>query len=112
MRTAAPVSKGAVSIPLPARAARRRAARARYVRDVPVRRVVRIREDALVHLEQARRLAPRDPQVFVLLGAVYQSANRPDEAISAYEKYLKLAPKGRFARELKSVVSGLKARKN
>jgi len=47
----------------------------------------------------------------VLLGAVYQSAGRSGDAIKAYERYLKLAPSGKFARELKSVVSGLKAQR-
>jgi CheY-like chemotaxis protein len=64
---------------------------------------------SLVHLERARKLNPDDPQVYVLLGAVYQSAGRPKDAIGAYEKYLQLAPSGKFARELKSVISGLKA---
>ncbi len=65
---------------------------------------------ALVHLERARALNPRDPQVYVLLGAVYQSAAKRSKAIEAYEKYLELAPNGRFARELKNVLASLKAR--
>jgi len=64
---------------------------------------------ALVHLERARALSPDDPQVYVLLGAVYQSAGRTKEAIRAYQRYLELAPNGRFARELKNVLQGLEA---
>jgi CheY-like chemotaxis protein len=64
---------------------------------------------ALVHLERARALMPDDPQVYVLLGAVYQSAGRTKDAIRAYQRYLTLAPDGRFARELKNVLQGLEA---
>ncbi len=65
-------------------------------------------EASLFHLERARALAPGDPQVFVLLGAVYQSAGRKADAISAYERYLELAPSGKFARDVKGILRGLK----
>jgi hypothetical protein len=63
---------------------------------------------ALVHLEKARKLAPDDPQVYVLLGTAYQSANRTAEAVSAYERYLVLAPDGRFARDVRGILKSLR----
>ena len=63
---------------------------------------------ALVHLERARTLAPKDPQVFVHLGAVYQSSGRKADAVRAYERYLDLAPDGKFARDVKGILRGLK----
>ena len=63
---------------------------------------------ALVHLERARALAPKDPQIFVLLGAVYQSSGRKSDAVSAYERYLDLMPDGKFARDVKGILRGLK----
>jgi hypothetical protein len=63
---------------------------------------------ALFHLERARALAPKDPQVFVHLGAVYQSSGRKADAVSAYERYLDLAPDGKFARDVRGILRGLK----
>ncbi|MDP2339605.1 MAG: DUF4388 domain-containing protein [Deltaproteobacteria bacterium] len=63
---------------------------------------------ALFHLERARALSPKDPQVFVHLGAVYQSSGRKGDAISAYERYLDLAPDGKFARDVRGILRGLK----
>lgn len=62
---------------------------------------------ALVHLEKARALSPADPQVYVLLGAAYQSANRTADAVDAYERYLQLAPSGRFARDVRGILKRL-----
>ncbi len=63
---------------------------------------------ALFHLERARELAPQDPQVFVHLGAVYQSSGRKGDALDAYQRYLELAPDGKFARDVKGIMRGLK----
>ena len=62
---------------------------------------------ARTHLERARALAPKDPQVYLLLGAVYQSAGSRDDAIGAYQKYLELAPGGKFARDVQNILKGL-----
>ena len=64
---------------------------------------------ALTNLEKARQLNPNEPKVYVLLGAVYQSLGRKKDAIEAFEFYLKMAPTGRFARELRNIITGLKA---
>ena len=64
-------------------------------------------EASLFHLERARALAPSDPQVFVLLGTVYQSAGRKADAIGAYQRYLELAPDGKFSRDVKGILRGL-----
>jgi hypothetical protein len=63
---------------------------------------------ALTHLERARVLAPRDPQVYVLLGAAYQSSNRKPDAIAAYERFLALAPDGKMAHDVRAILRGLK----
>ena len=62
---------------------------------------------ALKRLEKARALAPRDPQLYVLLGAVYQTLGRKSDATSAYNRYLALAPEGKFARDVKGILKGL-----
>ena len=64
-------------------------------------------QDALTHLEKAKSLAPRDAQVYVLLGAVYQSAGRKNDAVDAYKRYLELAPNGKFAKEVDGILKGL-----
>jgi Flp pilus assembly protein TadD len=63
---------------------------------------------ALLHLERARVLAPKDPQVYVLLGAAYQSAGRKGDAIRAYERHLALAPDGKTAHDVRAILRGLK----
>ena len=63
---------------------------------------------ALKHLERARALAPKDPQVYVLLGAAYQSRERTTDAVAAYERYLQLAPDGKFARDVRGILRGIK----
>ena len=65
-------------------------------------------KNAIRHLEKAKALLRKDPQVFVLLGAVYQTANRTKDAENAYERYLELAPNGRYARDVKNLLIGLK----
>ncbi|MBM4282682.1 MAG: tetratricopeptide repeat protein, partial [Deltaproteobacteria bacterium] len=62
---------------------------------------------AMLHLERARVLDPQDPQVYVLLGAVYQSAGRRGDAIKAYEKFLKLAPGGKMATDVRAILRDL-----
>jgi len=62
---------------------------------------------AIFHLERARSLAPRDAAVYVHLGAAYQSASRTPDAITAYQRYLELAPNGPFARDVRGIVKGL-----
>jgi DNA-binding response OmpR family regulator/TolA-binding protein len=63
---------------------------------------------AVKHLERARELNGKDPQVFLLLGAVHQTAGRNAAAIAAYERYLVLAPKGHFARDVTAILNSLK----
>jgi DNA-binding response OmpR family regulator len=62
---------------------------------------------ALTHLERARVLAPEDPQVYVLLGAAYQSADRKADAVQAYKRYLRLAPDGKLAHDVRAILRGL-----
>ena len=65
-------------------------------------------KNAIRHLERAKTLLRKDPQVFVLLGAVYQTANRTKDAVGAYERYLELSPNGRYSRDVRNLLIGLK----
>lgn len=65
-------------------------------------------KNAIRHLEKAKSLLRKDPQVFVLLGAVYQTANRTQDAVAAYEQYLEMAPNGRYARDVRNLLIGIK----
>lgn len=60
------------------------------------------------HLDKAIAADKNYAAAFVLRGTVYQTLNRIPEAIRAYERYLQLAPKGSFARDVREVVNRLK----
>ena len=67
---------------------------------------------ARVYAEKASRLAPKNAEVFLILGNARQDLGMKDKAIEAYERYLKLAPNGKFASELRQVIKGMKAAPN
>lgn len=54
---------------------------------------------ALVHSEEALRLAPDDPNALITHGNVLASLERMEEARSAYERALKLDPKNELAEQ-------------
>jgi hypothetical protein len=65
-------------------------------------------------LERANELAVRavaiDPTLadaYVIIGGVHQDSGENKEAKAAYRRYLELAPRGRYADELRSIVNGL-----
>ncbi|MFH1809128.1 MAG: DUF4388 domain-containing protein [Pseudomonadota bacterium] len=62
------------------------------------------------NLKKAVTINDRYAPAYVLLGTVYQSLGRNAEAIQAYDRYLTLAPSGPFAKDVREVVSRLKAR--
>ncbi|MFZ9888840.1 MAG: tetratricopeptide repeat protein, partial [Myxococcota bacterium] len=64
-------------------------------------------QNALRHLERSRALQDNTPDVHLLLGAVYQTAGRLKDARRAYEKYLQLAPKGKFVRDVNAILETL-----
>lgn len=59
---------------------------------------------ALMHLEKARLISPEEPSVYVLLGTVYLSENKKKSAREAFNKYLEIAPKGRFSLRVKKIL--------
>jgi cytochrome c-type biogenesis protein CcmH/NrfG len=54
------------------------------------------------------RLAPRDPQVQLLLAASGEAANDPKAAIAAYERFLKLAPEDSSVPQVKQTIKALR----
>ncbi len=65
--------------------------------------------DALAAAEKAAQVDPKNAEVFLLLGNARQDLKSNAGAIKAYERYLELSPKGKFATEVKQVIKGLKA---
>jgi cytochrome c-type biogenesis protein CcmH/NrfG len=53
-------------------------------------------------------LAPRDPQVQLLLASSAETANDPKAAIAAYERFLKLAPEDSSAPAVKRTIKDLR----
>ncbi|RMG17974.1 MAG: response regulator [Deltaproteobacteria bacterium] len=63
--------------------------------------------EAVRVLAEARRLKPQDPQAVLLHGTALQMAGDREGARAAYRAYLRLAPKGRHAREVRALLSQL-----
>ena len=55
------------------------------------------------------QLADTEPIIYQMLGAAYEKASNPKEAIAAYENYLRLAPNGSLAPAVRSIVEQLKS---
>ncbi len=64
--------------------------------------------DALEAAEKAARIDRNNAEVFLLLGNARQELGMSKNSIVAYERYLKLAPSGRFANEVRQVIKGMK----
>ena len=54
---------------------------------------------------KALALDPRLPEAYAYLGFVEDQAGRRDEAMTAYRLYLELAPRGRYADDIRSIVA-------
>lgn len=54
------------------------------------------------------QLADTEPVVYQLLGASYEKQEKWKEAVAAYEKYLALAPDGRLAPAIRSIIDQLR----
>jgi Flp pilus assembly protein TadD len=50
---------------------------------------------------------PENAMAYAVIGTAQQSLNHNAEARTAYEKYLKLAPKGEYASDVRSVLNSL-----
>jgi hypothetical protein len=57
--------------------------------------------------KRATEVNPDLADAYVVLGGAEQEAENPDAAKAAYKKYLELAPNGRHARELRSILESL-----
>lgn len=55
------------------------------------------------------QLFDTEPIIYQLLGAAFEKTGRNQEAIAAYENYLRLAPNGSMAQAVRSIVEQLKS---
>ncbi len=62
---------------------------------------------ALTWAKKASEADPNFPEAYVFIGSAEQVLGRPVEAKNAYLRYLELAPTGKYAADLKSVLAGL-----
>jgi Flp pilus assembly protein TadD len=63
---------------------------------------------AAVYLKAVAQLADTEPVLYELLGRVYERLEKYKEAVAAYEKYLALAPNGKLAPAIESVIEQLR----
>jgi tetratricopeptide (TPR) repeat protein len=54
------------------------------------------------------QLSDSEPVIYQMLGAAYERVEKPKEAVTAYEKYLELAPNGSYAAAIRSILTQLK----
>jgi len=65
--------------------------------------------EAVVELRKALdQLSDSEPVIYQMLGAAYERLEEPKEAVTAYEKYLQLAPNGSYAAAIRSILDQLK----
>src|ERR1044071_1625036 len=65
--------------------------------------------EAIVEYKKALvQLSDSEPVIYQMLGAAYERVEKPKEAVTAYEKYLELAPNGSYAAAIKSILTQLK----
>jgi len=64
---------------------------------------------AIVEYRKAlAQLSDSEPVIYQMLGAAYERVEKPKEAVTAYEKYLELAPNGSYAAAIRSILTQLK----
>jgi len=64
---------------------------------------------AVLELRKAiGQLSDSEPVIYQMLGSAYEKSNKPKEAMTAYEKYLELAPNGSYAAAIRSILEQLK----
>jgi tetratricopeptide (TPR) repeat protein len=64
-------------------------------------------EKALAAAQLAAAANGENADAFLVIGAVQQQKGHNPEARTAYERYLKLAPKGQFAGEIRTILATL-----
>jgi Flp pilus assembly protein TadD len=65
-------------------------------------------EAARAYRQSLAQLADTEPIIYQKLGGVYEQLEKYKEAVEAYEKYLQLAPDGRMAPAIRSIIDQLK----
>ena len=66
-------------------------------------------EEAVAAFRQAiAQLSDTEPILYQLLGATYERLEKYKEAVAAYEKYLELAPEGKLAPAIRSIIDQLR----
>jgi tetratricopeptide (TPR) repeat protein len=66
-------------------------------------------EQAIAEYKKAlAQLSDSEPVIYQMLGAAYERVEKPKEAVTAYEKYLELAPNGSYAAAIRSILTQLK----
>jgi hypothetical protein len=65
-------------------------------------------QKALSFAQQAVQSNPGNAEAYLVVGAVEQQNDHNAEARNAYEKYLKLSPKGQYANDIRSILKTLK----
>lgn len=66
--------------------------------------------EALSAAERAVKLNPKWADAYVIIGGVHQDAGDGEQARRAYQKYLELEPRGRYAADLRAILSKLPAK--
>lgn len=65
--------------------------------------------EAVVEFRKAiDQLSDSEPVIYQMLGAAYEKLEKPKDAVTAYEKYLELAPNGSYAAAIRSILDQLK----
>lgn len=65
--------------------------------------------EAVVEFRKAiDQLSDSEPVIYQMLGAAYEKLEKPKDAVTAYEKYLELAPSGNYAAAIRSILDQLK----
>ncbi|HEX9105330.1 MAG TPA: CDC27 family protein, partial [Polyangia bacterium] len=65
-------------------------------------------DKALAAAQLAAAANSENADAYLVVGAVQQQKGHDPEARTAYERYLKLAPKGQFAGEIRSILANLR----
>lgn len=68
----------------------------------------RYEEAAAAYRKAVAQLSDTEPVLYELLGRVYERLEKYREAVAAYEKYLALAPNGKLAPAVQSVIEQLR----
>jgi Flp pilus assembly protein TadD len=64
-------------------------------------------DKAVASAQLATSANPQNAEAWLVVGAVHQQREKFADARSAYEKYLKLAPKGRYAGEIRTILGSM-----